>query len=185
MFLWSTDVVVSSENVMYFQRPMGLLALLDEESKFPRATDLSLAGNHFTQDISCPLRPHCAPMWTITSVELSTHEWSLYDCSIHIHMLLHAKVFYNATFLFAAKFHSNFKSSPYYKKPKDGGPTFTIMHYAGNVSAFITVEPLNNGSIRTRTVYRHCPILWNLIVLFGLYDMLYRGWLLCTEGPLI
>lgn len=26
------------------QRPMGLLALLDEESKFPRATDLSLAG---------------------------------------------------------------------------------------------------------------------------------------------
>ncbi|XP_064389484.1 myosin-IIIb-like isoform X3 [Halichondria panicea] len=57
-------------------RPIGLLALLDEESKFPRATDLSLAE----------------------------------------------------------KFHSNFKSSSYYKKPKDGGPTFTILHYAGPVT---------------------------------------------------
>ena len=28
----------------FLQRPMGLLALLDEESKFPRASDLSLAG---------------------------------------------------------------------------------------------------------------------------------------------
>ena len=26
------------------QRPMGLLPLLDEESKFPQASDLSLAG---------------------------------------------------------------------------------------------------------------------------------------------
>lgn len=26
------------------QRPMGLLSLLDEESKFPRSTDHSLAG---------------------------------------------------------------------------------------------------------------------------------------------
>ena len=28
-----------------YQRPMGMLALLDEESRFPRATDRSLAGN--------------------------------------------------------------------------------------------------------------------------------------------
>ena len=27
----------------FFQRPMGLLALLDEESKFPKANDLTLA----------------------------------------------------------------------------------------------------------------------------------------------
>ena len=30
--------------IIHWQRPMGLLALLDEESRFPRATDLSLAG---------------------------------------------------------------------------------------------------------------------------------------------
>ncbi len=76
------------------QRPIGLLALLDEESKFPRATDLSLAGM-----ISC-----------------------LYSFCIIILVT------------FTEKFHSNFKSSSYYKKPKDGGPTFTILHYAGPVS---------------------------------------------------
>lgn len=32
------------------------------------------------------------------------------------------------------KFHANFQTSQYYKKPKDGGPTFTILHYAGPVS---------------------------------------------------
>jgi myosin-3 len=57
-------------------RPMGLLALLDEESKFPRANDLSLA----------------------------------------------------------VKFHGNFQTLRYYNKPKDGGPTFTILHYAGPVT---------------------------------------------------
>lgn len=30
---------------MLLSRPMGLLALLDEESRFPRATDKSLIGN--------------------------------------------------------------------------------------------------------------------------------------------
>ena len=38
---WQTRCVVLFS---YLQRPMGLLALLDEESKFPRASDLSLAG---------------------------------------------------------------------------------------------------------------------------------------------
>ena len=33
-----------------------------------------------------------------------------------------------------AKFHDNFHASSYYKKPKDRGPTFTILHYAGPVS---------------------------------------------------
>jgi len=32
---------------MLVSRPMGLLALLDEESRFPRATDRSLVGKFF------------------------------------------------------------------------------------------------------------------------------------------
>ena len=72
---------------------MGLLALLDEESKFPRATDLSLAG------------------------------------------MCHAIVekFSSFGIIFAVKFHGNFQASQYYNKPKDSGPTFTILHYAGPV----------------------------------------------------
>lgn len=29
---------------MFLQKPMGLLSLLDEESRFPQATDLTLVG---------------------------------------------------------------------------------------------------------------------------------------------
>ena len=39
-----------------------------------------------------------------------------------------------------AKFHGNFKYSAHYKRPKDGGPTFTILHYAGAVSSVLWVE---------------------------------------------
>lgn len=42
------DLVEFSDNRpildMLLSRPMGLLALLDEESRFPRATDRSLIG---------------------------------------------------------------------------------------------------------------------------------------------
>ena len=37
------------------------------------------------------------------------------------------------SFLKTEKFHRNFKQSPYYRAPKDGGPVFTIVHYAGPV----------------------------------------------------
>jgi myosin heavy subunit len=37
MTIWTNDDIVNT------QRPMGLLALLDEESKFPKATDVTLA----------------------------------------------------------------------------------------------------------------------------------------------
>ena len=53
-----------------------MLALLDEESKFPRATDLS----------------------------------------------------------FAEKLHKNFKHHTHYIAPKDYGPSFMIVHFAGPVS---------------------------------------------------
>ena len=32
---------------MFLAKPMGLLALLDEESRFPKATDATLIGNIF------------------------------------------------------------------------------------------------------------------------------------------
>lgn len=44
------DLVEFSDNRpvldMLLSRPMGLLALLDEESRFPRATDRSLIGKY-------------------------------------------------------------------------------------------------------------------------------------------
>lgn len=47
------DLVEFSDNRpvldMLLSRPMGLLALLDEESRFPRATDRSLIGRYLTQ----------------------------------------------------------------------------------------------------------------------------------------
>lgn len=36
-------------------------------------------------------------------------------------------------FRYAAKFHEHFKLTPHYKMPKDRGPTFSIVHYAGQV----------------------------------------------------
>ena len=32
---------------MFLQKPLGLLALLDEESRFPQATDQTLVGRYF------------------------------------------------------------------------------------------------------------------------------------------
>lgn len=77
---------------------MGLLPLLDEESKFPQASDLSLAG-----------------MVHYNSIKLE----------------LARALSHNS---FTVKFHEHFRSSQYYKMPKDGGPTFSILHYAGLVS---------------------------------------------------
>ena len=38
---------------MFLMKPMGLLALLDEESHFPKATDLTLVGRYI--DSAVPL----------------------------------------------------------------------------------------------------------------------------------
>lgn len=42
---------------MFLCRPMGLLALLDEESTFPKATDQSLIGEYFSAAIPSELHP--------------------------------------------------------------------------------------------------------------------------------
>lgn len=34
---------------MFLQKPLGLLALLDEESRFPRATDQTLVGGYLLE----------------------------------------------------------------------------------------------------------------------------------------
>lgn len=36
---------------MFLQKPMGLLSLLDEESRFPKATDQTLIGESYIQYI--------------------------------------------------------------------------------------------------------------------------------------
>lgn len=36
---------------MFLQKPMGLLSLLDEESRFPQATDLTLVGMNLNSDL--------------------------------------------------------------------------------------------------------------------------------------
>lgn len=73
-----------------WQRPMGLLALLDEESRFPRATDLSLAGKMYRNDsrvpiASCYLHRH-AYINIINGVLLllksSKVSWKLQDLTI-------------------------------------------------------------------------------------------------------
>ena len=41
----------------------------------------------------------------------------------------------------------------YYKKPKDGGPTFTVMHYAGPVSLWVKdvmLVAINNEVVKGR-----------------------------------
>ena len=38
---------------MFLMKPMGLLALLDEESYFPKATDLTLVGRYSYSAVPC------------------------------------------------------------------------------------------------------------------------------------
>ena len=60
---------------MFLAKPMGLLALLDEESHFPKATDYTLVGKLiFSQHIRMPyfcgsVTPHCirSNMWSVVS----------------------------------------------------------------------------------------------------------------------
>lgn len=39
---------------MFLQKPMGLLSLLDEESRFPQATDQTLVGKTGATPATCP-----------------------------------------------------------------------------------------------------------------------------------
>ncbi len=68
-----------------------------------------------------------------------------------------------------AKFHGNFKSSPYYKRPKDGGPTFTIEHYAGTVSDILVIRPHEVVLFKNYTLlWPHEVVLFNVAMRCGI-----------------
>lgn len=50
---------------MFLQKPMGLLSLMDEESRFPQATDQTLVGKSRAPVAACPDIKHKAWWMTI------------------------------------------------------------------------------------------------------------------------
>lgn len=93
---------------MLLSRPLGLLALLDEESRFPRATDRSFIRE------------------SLVLLSLS-HTFSPRSNSGHYVWYL---IF--PSLIFPEKCHNNIKSK-YYIRPKSDAICFAIHHFAGRV----------------------------------------------------
>lgn len=103
---------------MVLSKPVGLLALLDEESHFPKATDSTLVGrvpllNSFRTSQKCIMLP-----FEICYIKLSIYLLKL--------------VLIKLCLLLTEKFHQNIKSS-IYSRPKSNELSFGIDHYAGKV----------------------------------------------------
>lgn len=107
------DLVEFSDNRpvldMLLSRPMGLLALLDEESRFPRSTDRSLIGKLFNHK-------------NIKSSFLIILLVNIDECYFY----------YLIYFSILEKFHRNIKSK-FYVRPKSNAVCFAIHHFAGRV----------------------------------------------------
>ena len=131
---------------MFLAKPLGLLALLDEESRFPGATDQSLIGrliNFFSRPCYFFLNLWCT-YWTfgLFLPRMSTE-----------------------------KFQSNIRSD-YYIRHKANGLDFTVQHYAGRVTydamSFLeknrnflppeVVQLLRTSSNPTVQFLFHCPL---------------------------
>lgn len=102
---------------MFLMKPLGLLALLDEESHFPKATDMSLVGkgNSFisTENSEC---------------QLSFKKEGFF---FKMRFLLCTLSFSSSLFI-SEKFHKNIQNNNY-SRPKGNNLTFSIDHYAGTV----------------------------------------------------
>lgn len=102
---------------MFLMKPLGLLALLDEESHFPKATDMSLVGkgNPFisTENSEC---------------QLSFKKRGIF---FKMRFLLCTLSFSSSLFI-SEKFHKNIQNNNY-SRPKGNNLTFSIDHYAGTV----------------------------------------------------
>lgn len=98
---------------MFLMKPLGLLALLDEESHFPKATDMSLVGKG--NSLISTEKTECQLSFFL--------RWSSFLlCTFSFFFL----------FSISEKFHKNIQNNNY-SRPKGNNLTFSIDHYAGTV----------------------------------------------------
>jgi myosin-3 len=89
---------------MFLAKPLGLLALLDEESRFPGASEQSFISKLFSIDF---------PYVVFSKL--------YYENLIFVFLF------------FLEKLHNNIRSD-YFIKHKSNGLEFTVQHYAGRVT---------------------------------------------------
>lgn len=104
---------------MFLMKPLGLLALLDEESHFPKATDMSLVGKGNPKGKSPP---------KIVNVNFPLKKEGFF---FKMRFLLCTLSFSSSLFI-SEKFHKNIQNNNY-SRPKGNNLTFSIDHYAGTV----------------------------------------------------
>lgn len=117
---------------MFLQKPMGLLSLLDEESRFPQATDQTLVGKTLN-----PLQLYRYQTWR---TEKQTYIWSQRSDF----WLKHTSCLHFC--LFTDKFEDNLRCK-YFWIPKRVELCFGIQHYAGKVSNKFFLSGSENWSL--------------------------------------
>lgn len=110
---------------MFLQKPMGLLSLMDEESRFPQATDQTLVGK------TGATLATCSDVKQAHYININIGGQKSLLCWIKLHFFA-----LNSFFFFfspADKFEDNLRCK-YFWIPKRMELCFGIQHYAGKVS---------------------------------------------------